>query len=600
MRYLKNSLVNTFDFLKGSISYFRDVLLMHGFMLFVLIPSLASLTKFILKRGNINYLSSDTIPIILVKHPMVLVSLLLVLLLILIATYFEFTFLLLSVFFIKKRKKITLKQLLKGSFAQLKKIRFSTILFFLFYFLLILPFSGLSFNSDLLSKIKIPAFILDFIFANRVIVIASVLIGYLILIYLSIRLIFGLPEMILRDMPFQKAIKASWERTKLHFFKILGQFIFIGGGVLLLSTLAYSVIFGLQSAVEHFFPEYAFFSAVIAMSFLQFILLLNTVLSTVGIFYITVDYMDDEGFLPNLPDWFASHEEIHAKAWSVPKITGFAVVTVFFGLGVGVYNSNYLSNPSVSKPLTISHRGVDAQNGVQNTLYALKKTSKEFPDYIEMDIQETKDKQFVVMHDFNLKNLTGVNKRPNELTLAELEELTVKENHLEAKICSFDDYLLEAKKMNQKLLIEIKTTPQDSKELIDRFIQKYRETILTEKHIIHTLSFDTATTLKQKEPDFYVGYILPFNIIGPPISDVDFFTMEYTTLNRNFINAAHNDKKKVYAWTPNDEDTMTRMMFYGVDGIITDELKLLNQTVKTDLEEPTYSDKLLHFVIGIG
>lgn len=45
---------------------------------------------------------------------------------------------------------------------------------------------------------------------------------------------------------------------------------------------------------------------------------------------------------------------------------------------------------------------------------------------------------------------------------------------------------------------------------------------------------------------------------------------------------------------------MTRMMFYGVDGIVTDELKLLNETIKVDLDELTYSDKLFHFVVGIG
>lgn len=600
MRYLKNSFINTFDFLKGSIAYFRDVLLMHGFMLFVLLPALASLTKYILKRGHIHYFSYETLPLIFEKHPIVLISLILVLLLILIATFFEFTFLLLSVYFIKKREPISLKELLTGSFAQLKKIRVSTVLFFLFYFFLILPISGLSFNSDLLAKIKIPAFILDFIFANRIQIIAAVLIGYLILVYLSIRLMFGLPEMILRDIPFLKAIKISWERTKKHFLKILGQFLFIGGTVLFLSTIAYSIIFGLQSAVERFMPQFAFVSAVLAMSALQFVFLFNIVLSTVGIFYIAVDYMDDEGFLPPLPVWFKSQPKLPAKEWSLAKIVMLALATGFFGLAVGIYNSNYLSNPSVSKPLTISHRGVDAKNGVQNTLPALKKTSLEAPDYVEMDIQETKDKQFVVMHDFNLNNLTGLNKRPNELTLNELVKLSAKENSAEAKICSFDDYLLTAKKLNQKLLIEIKATPQDSSDLIDRFIKKYQKTILQDKHIIHTLSFEIATELKEKEPDFYVGYILPFNIIGPPISAVDFFTMEYTTLNHNFINAAHNDKKKVYAWTPNDEDTMTRMMFYGVDGIITDELHLLNQTIKTDDDELTYSDKLLHFVIGIG
>jgi glycerophosphoryl diester phosphodiesterase len=88
--------------------------------------------------------------------------------------------------------------------------------------------------------------------------------------------------------------------------------------------------------------------------------------------------------------------------------------------------------------------------------------------------------------------------------------------------------------------------------------------------------------------------------VGPPDIPVDFFTMEYSTLNRNFVNAAHNDGKKVFTWTVNDEDTITRQLFYGVDGIITDDLTLLNETIKNDLDTPTYSDKLLNFTVGFG
>lgn len=51
MNYLKNSLVNTWDFLKDSNAYFRDVLLMHGALLFLVIPILSASTKFVLKRG---------------------------------------------------------------------------------------------------------------------------------------------------------------------------------------------------------------------------------------------------------------------------------------------------------------------------------------------------------------------------------------------------------------------------------------------------------------------------------------------------------------------------------------------------------------------
>ncbi|MHC5227527.1 glycerophosphoryl diester phosphodiesterase membrane domain-containing protein [Enterococcus sp. LJL99] len=600
MNFIKNSWKNMVNFFRGTIAYFRDVLLMHGFMLFILLPFLASCTRYILKRGQIDYLSYETIPMIFSKHPAILIALVLIIILLLTAVFFEFTFLLLSVYFIKKKRTISLALLLKGTLLQLKKIRLSTVLFFLFYFFLILPISGLGFNSDILAKIKIPAFIMDFIFENRVAIIALVVALYLLFFYLAIRMIFVLPEMILKDFSLRVAVKNSWIKTKKIFFKFIGQFAVISGSILLFSAVGFSVIFGAQYIVEQQLPEYSLVGAVISMTLLQFTLLLNIIFSTVTIFYITINFMDSENLLPSVPSWYEEKKTTSKKEWTVFKVGLFVFAAVVFGIGVGAYNINYLSTPSLRRPLTISHRGVDNSNGVQNTLNALEKTNQEHPNYVEMDIQETKDKQFVVMHDFKLKKLTGTKKRPNELTLEELKELTVKENGKEEPICSFDEYLAKAKELNQKLLIEIKATSKDSPDMIDRFISQYRDIILEEGHIIHTLTFDIAQELKEKEPEFYVGYILPFNIVGTPISKVDFFTMEYSTLNRSFINTAHADGKKVYAWTVNDEDAMTRMMFYGVDGIITDQLKLLNETITEDSNEITYSDKLLHFVIGIG
>ena len=600
VNFIKTSWVNMVLFFKGTTAYFRDVVLMHGFVLFVLLPFLASCTRYILKQGQIDYLSYETIPVIFSKHPAILIALALIIVILLTAVFFEFTFLLLSVYFIKKQQPISLSLLLKGTLLQLKKIRISTVLFFLFYFFLVLPLSGLGFNSDILAKIKIPAFILDFIFENRMAIIALVCIVYLFFFYLAIRMIFVLPEMILKDVSLREAVKNSWIKTKKIFFKFIGQFIVISGSILLFSAMSYSIIFSIQYLIEQQLPKYSLVGAVISMTLLQFILLLNIIFSTVTIFYITINFMDSEHLLPDIPSWYQKKNTTAKKEWSVVKASLFSLIVVIFGIGVAAYNINYLSTPSVKRPLTVSHRGVDDSNSVQNTLDALEKTNRNHPNYIEMDIQQTKDKQFVVMHDFKLKNLTGVSKRPNELTLDELKKLTAKENGKKEPICSFDEYLAKAKQLHQKLMIEIKVTSEDSPDMIDRFIRQYRETILTEGHILQTLTFDVAQELKEKEPDFYVGYILPFNIVGTPISKVDFFTMEYSTLNRSFINTAHADGKKVFAWTVNDKDAMTRMMFYGVDGIITDQLKVLNETIIEDLNEITYYDKLLHFVIGIG
>ena len=597
--YLKRSLGNAWDFLKGTQAYFRDVLIMHLFILFICLPLLNSTTRFILNRGAIDYISSDNISTILSQHPGVLLSLTAVLLTILLLVYFEFTFLLMSVYFIKKQTPISLKQLLQATFRQLKKIRPLTFLFFLAYFVLILPISGLSFNSDLLSKVKIPAFIMDFIFTNRWIVVSSFILFYIFLAYIGIRLIFALPEMILRDRPFKQAVKESWYLTKSRFFAILGQFIIIGGSILLISFAGYLIVLLAQIIVEQFFPNYSLISAVFAMTILQAILLFNIVMSTVGIFYIIIDFMDDEGFLPETPNWFRL--ESPNKRFSVLKNTSLVLFAVFFGVGVCLYNMDYLTSASQTKPVTISHRGVSGGNSAQNTLAALEKTSRTYhPDYVEMDVQETKDGQFVVMHDFNLKKLTGINKAPQDLTLKELEKLKVTENGAKEPVVSFDTYLKRANELNQKLLIEIKNSKNDSKDIVDRFVKKYEENILTHQHILQSLTYQTVSDLKNANPNFYVGYILPFNIVGPPVTPADFLTMEYSTINRNFIDSSHQDGKKVYVWTVNDSDGISRMMFYGVDGIITDQMTILNENIKAMDEEITYSDKLLNFVLGVG
>lgn len=599
MKYLKNSLINTWEFLRDTQAYFRDVLLMHGFMLFILLPLLARATRFVLARGSIQYLSYDNILEILTKHPGVLIALLVILLLILLAVYIEFTFLLLSVYFIKKRQPISLKALLRATLLQLKKIRLSVILFYLFYFLLISPMAGLGFHSELLSRIKIPAFILDFIFANRVTIIAAFVLFYLACMYIGIRLIFALPEMILRDRPFRLAVKESWTLTRRRFLHLVGQFFLLTIVVGSIAALGYGGLILLQGLIEQCWAEYALTSAVIILTLLQVVWLINIILSTVVVFYLIIDYMDDEGFLPEIPTWFETGDA-RERHWTTKEVMLFTFVAAGMGIGVGSYNYNYLAMNDWSEPILISHRGVDRQNGVQNTIASLEKTAKLKPDYVEIDIQETKDGQFVLFHDPSLKQLGGINQPIQKLTLAELQQVTLKENGYEAPIATADDYFAKAVALKQSLLIEIKTSKFDSPDLTTRFLEKYGQLIQEQHFILQSLTYQTVLDLKSALPNVKTGYILPFNIIGPPIMPVDFFSMEYSTLNQNFVNSAHRDGKQVYAWTVNEGEEAARMMFYGTDGLITDDLESVRAGLKEAKTTPTYADKMLNFLIGFG
>ena len=44
----------------------------------------------------------------------------------------------------------------------------------------------------------------------------------------------------------------------------------------------------------------------------------------------------------------------------------------------------------------------------------------------ETDVRMTKDKKFILQHDLTFKRLCGVDKKPEDMTLSEIQKLTIK------------------------------------------------------------------------------------------------------------------------------------------------------------------------------
>lgn len=597
MRYIRLKILESVEFLWRSKRYFKNVLAVHVLFIFILLPLLGKVSQFILKTSHINYLSVNTLGTLMWQQPMIFLALIGVFILSILLSFFEFAFLLMSVYFIHIKQPIGVYQLLIRTLRQIRKIGISTGLFFMFYLVLILPLGGVSYGSDLLSKIKIPSFIMDYIFDHRLVIVGAFILVYLLLTYIGVRLIFVLPNMILNNLPTREAIRSSLDLTRNRFFNILKKLAIIAFGTVIFTSLSFAILIGIQKLVEQHIGVYTLVSAAIIMTLLQVIILTNLALTTVGMFLVIVDDMSHNNVLPT--------PKIGANVLvnKYQKVFGQLSVYLIFGILsaslVGYYNLTYLKSIDISRPISASHRGVSEQNGVQNSITALNKTAKDHPDYIEMDVQLTKDNQFVVFHDFNLKKLTGVNNTPGNMNLKDLTKLKVRENNQVAPMVSFDDYLKSANAIHQKLLIEFKTTDKNNTQLVERFMRKYQNNLVENHHIIQSLNFELIEDAKKIAPTVEAGYIVPFNIIGPPKSHSDFYTVEFSTVNKHFMQAAHNDGKKVFAWTPNDEKSILRMMYFGADGVITDNMAAVHKAT-FDADHVTYSDKLLYYVAGVG
>ena len=234
---------------------------------------------------------------------------------------------------------------------------------------------------------------------------------------------------------------------------------------------------------------------------------------------------------------------------------------------------------------------MDNNNGVQNTIDSLEKTIKLQPDFVEMDIQETRDGEFVVMHDTDLSALTGHEGGTHDYTLAELTAMTASENGYTSVVASFEDYLAVAEKYDQKLIVEIKTTKEDSANLVTNFLNRYGRRLLAGQHQIQSLDYEVIQQVKASQLGIKAIFILPINTIYPR-TVADGYTMEYTHLDQVFTSRSWFYKKLVYAWTPNTDKTMLQMIQLQGDGIITDDVQTLKDTIVEFKQEKSYADLL--------
>ncbi|MCT3597950.1 glycerophosphoryl diester phosphodiesterase membrane domain-containing protein [Levilactobacillus brevis] len=488
-------------------SYVTLVFITNLAISYVAVPAFTWLTAALMKWQHVPYVSYTNIGSIALRHPLAIIGLLLILLAIITLIYWQFAYLLLGIMNIRNGRPQTSRAVLGDVFRSLVGASPSTFLFFIGYFVVIIPFGSELFSTPLLNKAKIPAFIVTYLMANPL---WAVFLGifYVAAAYIGIRLIAVLPLMMLDGYHSHEAIRLSWQRTRRHFWAYFSKILVTLAIVTVMVTLIYGLIYLGQLGFDR--TGFGLAAATFNLFLMEIITEFIVCYSTVIFMMVVLSSHDSQQQTPL--SLFSFREPARTKLRTrLLIISGLTLISAL----LVVFNLVYLNGLAMTKPLTIAHRGVDNGNGVQNTIPAMVKTSKERPDYVEMDIRMTKDHQFVVMHDGNLKSLAGLNRSVASMTLRQLTKVTVTENGYQAKIPSFNHYLNTAIKHHQKLLIEIKTGSADTPDLSERFYRQFGQRILTNHEQVHTLSYKVMDKLKKEHPQLFVSYIMPYNLTFP-------------------------------------------------------------------------------------
>ncbi|KAM9863094.1 glycerophosphodiester phosphodiesterase family protein [Leucobacter sp. BZR 635] len=229
--------------------------------------------------------------------------------------------------------------------------------------------------------------------------------------------------------------------------------------------------------------------------------------------------------------------------------------------------------------LVLAHRGFSGDGdvgggsagGVENTISGLEAAHAAGADLVEMDVMETADNEFVVMHDANLSRLAGQSLRVADLTLAELTQIRVEDfEGNEDVIPSLEEYMLRAQELEMPLLVEIKLGGNDSPKQVERLVAQLEGLGVLDDHMYHSLDAPSVERLKHMRPDLTVGYTMAFAAVEAPNTIADMIVVEQWTASEEVQRSAERAGLSFFAWTVNDIASMRDHLRRGTDGIITD------------------------------
>jgi len=216
----------------------------------------------------------------------------------------------------------------------------------------------------------------------------------------------------------------------------------------------------------------------------------------------------------------------------------------------------------------------------ENTLPALREAIAAGADYVETDVQMTKDDVLVVAHDSDFSRLGGVAKKVWELTYAEIQAIPLGRQsaaeHRNEAAPRLDALLAEAKG-RIKVNIELKYYGDHQPNLARAVIEAVRAHDMLAQVVIQSLEYEPLLEVRRLAPEVPIGYLLSFNARTPARLQVDFLSVEQKRLDRHFILGAHRRRQQVYAWTVNTAEDLERMLDLNIDGIITDQAELARQ-----------------------
>ncbi|MGW0276847.1 LamG-like jellyroll fold domain-containing protein [Streptomyces sp. NPDC003006] len=231
--------------------------------------------------------------------------------------------------------------------------------------------------------------------------------------------------------------------------------------------------------------------------------------------------------------------------------------------------SAYDSAAQCLRTHAIGHRGAP-EIAPENTLASLEAAVDSGAEWVETDVQFTKDEKPVIMHDATVDRTTNGTGRVDHFTAAEIAQLVVKGG---GGVPTLEQVLASPKVRSVRLLLEIKG-PQKA-EYVDRALRLVGEAGMTENTLSQSFDEDVVQSVAVSPYKTRVA-LLRSRMDADPVAvaralSLDAYAVKFSELSTQpsvvgKLQAAGID---VFIWTADTSSEWQSATAWGVDGVIT-------------------------------
>ncbi|PEI73993.1 glycerophosphodiester phosphodiesterase [Bacillus wiedmannii] len=240
--------------------------------------------------------------------------------------------------------------------------------------------------------------------------------------------------------------------------------------------------------------------------------------------------------------------------------------------------SNHIKN--------IAHRGASAY-APEHTISAYKLGQQLKGDYIEIDLQMTKDGHLVAMHDETVNRTTNGTGLVKEHTLEEIKQLNAgsffnekhpslaKKEFEDAKVPTLEE-IIETFGHNANYYIETKS-PDEYPGMEEKLLEIIKHYEISDKVIIQSFSKESLQKIHSLDVNIPLVQLLPYKKAAQ-LTELEMkeyktycigLGMNYKYIDSAYVKSIKKNGLEVHPFTVDNETDMKKLILWGVDGMFT-------------------------------